>query len=58
MIDISSQMNCLIEDHDTPPFLAFLMLKGEEDESVWKSNDATKSVSYAKNKSVLSTTTE
>ena len=54
MVDISSELTYLMTGN-VPSFLAFLILKGEHNESVSKSNDA-KSISYTKNKSLLSTT--
>lgn len=55
MLDISYPMNVLMKDN-VPPFLAFLILRGGNDESVHESDDAVKSVSSTKTKSILSTT--
>lgn len=60
MVDISKEMNTLVAN-EIPPFLALLLIRGEENESIYKSyvtkSDA-ESVFTTKNESVLSTTSK
>ena len=57
MVDISSQLTCLI-NQDVPSFLAFLILKGENNEPIRESDNATAKSLYVTKKSLFSTATK